>query len=158
MRAGAAAAWTGPVMTAAKAPPNKGRIDLGARMRECLQCDGWLPFAAFSSDRTRPGGIKSTCRECCERNRRDAGAAVWAQCLAALGGACARCRIDVPITLHPDPKSEWGRRFRGAGRERKTATLARMILNMGADARKHFGLICANCELRRRHGDTACPR
>ena len=158
MMSGAAAAWTGPLMTDVKAPPNKGRIDPEARMRECAQCDGWLPFDRFGAERTRPGGVKSTCRECCERNRAAADREVWAECLQVLGRARRGCGTTTPAALRPDPRTEWGRRFRGAGRERRCGTLARMILNMGGDARRHFGLICANCELVRRYGTDGCPR
>jgi hypothetical protein len=146
-------------MTEARAPWNKGAIDLATQHRDCGQCGGWLPFSAFTRSKSTSTGISATCRECSYRNRREAASHVWAQCIELLGGGCATCGFDVPVTLHPEPQTTWATRFRGAGKERRTGTVARMILNLGVpDARKHFRLECANCSLRRRHGDSTCPR
>jgi hypothetical protein len=76
-----------------------------------------------------------------------------------LGERCTGCKITVKSVLHPRPKTDWARRWRGAGKGKRCSTLVRTLLEMGQEeARKHFSLECANCEIRRKHGKDRCPR
>jgi hypothetical protein len=138
---------------------NRGQISLVEEHRECQQCDGWLPFSAFPRAASKPGGVASTCRACANANRAAAEAKLWGQVVALLGGRCPGCKIGVRSVLHLRPLTPWAERQRGAGKEKRSATVGRMLLAAGeAEARKHFALQCANCEIRAKHGRERCPR
>lgn len=127
--------------------------------RTCSLCGGWLPLADFPANSKRRGGVASACKECAVRVRAERNDAAWTQAAKKLGEVCIDCGEDRLIALHPEPKTSWARQWRGAGKERKTATVARIICGLQArEARKHFELLCANCAMVRRHPGRVCPR
>jgi hypothetical protein len=127
------------------------RIDLATGHRECLQCDGWLPFAEFHKSKTGPGGRASTCRACILRNRAKADLEVWRQAVKVLGGRCHRCCIKVAVVLHLRAISDVGDKMLRQAGKRTGGSLARLVLAQGEFAAEHWTLECANCQLRREH-------
>ncbi|CAB4933554.1 MAG: hypothetical protein F2825_11045 [Actinobacteria bacterium] len=142
---------------ATREPWNKAGAQTDSH-RCCSGCYAWLPLSEFPRNRTRTAGVSAACRDCHAARRRAANDEAWLRTVELLGGRCHDCGTDLPIALHPHPITSWARHHRGAGKERKTATLARMIYAMGVDAGRHWMLICANCDLVRRHPGRACPR
>jgi len=41
--------------------------------KACSRCNRTLPASAFSADATKPGGLRSQCRDCCNPKRRKGG-------------------------------------------------------------------------------------
>lgn len=151
------APWNKGVATGLE-PANKGRIDPIARMRECNQCGGWLSFEAFGKAASKAHGIHSTCLNCCYVNRNAQEAELWSSFVAKLGGRCSRCTEDTPVCLQLVARSAEAKMAKVAAkvRERRPSTLARKLMADHPRAeilRRHWALICANCEIKSRpHG------